>query len=319
MNKITVFKFCSRHLVAWWHTAEPALRRTADAITRGIVMDHHTDLHMPAATGPAGGAAAAGRETLLGDIEYRFRLAGQGPKPLSVNGRALGHGLPRRRIPLPELSAILMHPAYGYEARDTVWRLLVERARTGDPAWRAGAVGVAMPGLRFKAYLLAKLFPTADVQASIVEHFLRALNRVELARPGVVGNLLSAAFSKARSELREQEPASCGTPNFTPGSVLPPAPYGHPDLVLARAVTAGILTAEDAELIAVTYLEEVSLTAYAEWLARPRWNLYKRRTAAVARLKAAIEAGELSDPYADVINEATMTLVLDVPTARKRP
>ncbi|GAA3781685.1 hypothetical protein GCM10022225_82630 [Plantactinospora mayteni] len=78
-------------------------------------------------------------ETLLNDIEYRFRLMGQGPSPLSVDGRSLGQGLPRRRIALPELSAILMHPSCGYTARDTAWRLLVQRARTGDPAWRTGA------------------------------------------------------------------------------------------------------------------------------------------------------------------------------------
>src|SRR5262245_33956277 len=124
-------------------------------------MDHHTpnpaDPAADPAVEPAAEAAAqaapARGETLLGDIEYRFRLAGQGPKPLSVDGRDLGHGLPRRPIALPELSAILMHPACGYDARDAAWRLLVERARTGDPKWRAGAVGVAMPGLRFKAYL----------------------------------------------------------------------------------------------------------------------------------------------------------------------
>ncbi|MFB9238339.1 hypothetical protein ACFFWC_22755 [Plantactinospora siamensis] len=267
------------------------------------------------ATGPA---AWQCRETLLNDIEYRFRLLGQGPSPLSVDGRSLGHGLPRRVIALPELSAILMHPSCGYVARDAVWRLLVQRARTGDPAWRVGAVGVALPGLRFKAYLLAKLF-TGDVQAAIVEHFLRALGTVDPARPGMVGNLLSAAFSKARAELRDLEPASSGTPNHAPGAVLPPAPYGHPDLILARAVTTGVITVQEAELIGATYLEEVSLTAYAERTGKPRWNLYKRRTAAVARLKAAIEAGDLSDPYADVINEATATLGLDTLTTRKRP
>ncbi|TNH30640.1 hypothetical protein FHG89_06465 [Micromonospora orduensis] len=257
-------------------------------------------------------------ETLLNDIEYRFRLMGQGPSPLSVDGRSLGHGLPCRAIALPELSAILMHPSCGYAARDAAWRLLAQRARTGDPAWRAGAVGVALPGLRFKAYLLAKLF-TGDVQAAIVEHFLRALGTVDVAKPGVVGNLLSAAFSKARAELRDLEPASSGAPNHAPGAGVPPAPYGHPDLVLASAVTAEVITAQEAELIGATYLEEVSLTAYAERTGQPRWNLYKRRTAAVARLKAAIESGELSDPYADVINEATATVVLDAPTSRRRP
>jgi hypothetical protein len=195
---------------------------------------------------------------------------------------------------------------------------LVQRARTGDPAWRTGAVGVALPGLRFKAYLLSKLF-AGDVQAAIVEHFLRALGAVGLDRPGVVGNLLSAAFSKARAELRDLEPVSSGAPTHAPGAVLTSAPYGHPDLVLARAVTAGVITVQEAELIGATYLEEVSLTAYAERTGQPRWNLYKRRTAAVARLKAAIDSGVLSDPYADVINEATAALALDAPTARKRP
>ncbi|WP_329007582.1 hypothetical protein OG271_17840 [Micromonospora rifamycinica] len=273
-------------------------------------MDRRTPVSSPAA-GPRG-------ETLLNDIEYRFRLMGQGPSPLSIDGRNLGHGLPRRAIALPELSAILMHPSCGYAARDAAWRLVVQQARTGDAAWRAGAVGVALPGLRFKAYLLAKLF-TGDVQAAIVEHFLRALGTVDVARPGVVGNLLSAAFSKARAELREQEPASSGAPHQAPGAAVSPAPYGHPDLVLARAVTAEVITGQEAELIGATYLEAVSLTEYAERSGQPRWNLYKRRTAAVARLKAAIESGALSDPYADVITEATATVVLDAPTARKRP
>ncbi|MEU8370087.1 hypothetical protein [Micromonospora tulbaghiae] len=257
-------------------------------------------------------------ETLLNDIEYRFRLMGQGPRSLSMDGRSLGHGLPRRVIALPELSEILMHPSCGYAARDAAWRLIVKQARSGDLAWSAGAVGVALPGLRFKAYLLAKLF-TGDVQAAIVEHFLRVLGTVDVAKPGVVGNLLSAAFSKARAELREQEPGSSGALNRAPGTMVPSASYGHPDLILARAVTAGVITVQEAELIGVTYLEEVSLSAYAEHTGQPRWNLYKRRTAAVARLKAAIESGGLSDPYADVVNEATATVVLDAPTARKRP
>jgi hypothetical protein len=256
-------------------------------------------------------------ESLLDDIEYRFRLRGEGPEPLSVDGARIGHGLPARRIALAELSAVLMHPACGYQARDAVWRLLVERARTGDPRWRAGAVGVALPGLRFKAYLLAKMF-TGDVQAAIVEHFLRALETVDIGRPGVVGNLLNAAFSRARAELREQEPATSGTSKVACGSVLPLAPYGHPDLVLARAVGAGVLTVEEAELIGVTYLEEVTLIAYAERLGEPRWRLYKRRAAAVARLKTAIEDGELSDPYAEVIGEATTTVVAEPTTLRRQ-
>ena len=99
---------------------------------------------------PSIGAAVAGGG-LLDAIEYRFRLAHLGPAPLSVDGRQIGHGLPRRRIPLPELSAILMHPSCDFAARDIVWRLLVTKARTGDEKWVVGAVGVAIPGLRHAA------------------------------------------------------------------------------------------------------------------------------------------------------------------------
>ncbi|HYN96671.1 MAG TPA: hypothetical protein VES42_22755 [Pilimelia sp.] len=276
-------------------------------------------IHTPAAADHEPGAAGFRRaETLLDDIEYRFRLLGEGPSPVSVDGRQLGHGLPRRPIALPELSAILMHPCCDYAARDAVWRLLVAQARTGNPTWRAGAAGVAMPGLRFKAYLLGKLF-TGDVQAAIVEHFLRALATVDVDRPGVVSNLLNAAFSAARKELRDQEPAASGEANFAPGSALPPAPYGHPDLVLIRAVRAGVITTDEADLIGGTYLEDTTLADYAQRTAQPRWGLYKRRAAAVARLTAAIGAGELSDSYADVIAEATLTVAPEPTGYRRRP
>ena len=44
--------------------------------------------------GDVGGLVAG--KTLLDAIEIRFRLCNAGPSPLSVDGRRLGHGLPRR-------------------------------------------------------------------------------------------------------------------------------------------------------------------------------------------------------------------------------
>lgn len=84
-----------------------------------------SDAALRSAVGPQHG------ETLLDDIEYRFLLRGRGPQPLAVDGREIGHGLPRRAIPLTELSAVLMHPSCSYAARDAVWRLLARRARSG--------------------------------------------------------------------------------------------------------------------------------------------------------------------------------------------
>jgi len=255
---------------------------------------------------------------LLDEIEYRFRLCGEGPQPLSVDGRQLGHGLPRRLIPLPELSAILMHPSASFAARDAAWRLLVTNARTGDKPWIAGAVGVALPGLRYKAYLLSLNF-TGDAQSALVTEFVKALRTVEVDQPGVVGALLSTAFSKARAALRDEQPAACGEVTFAPGSVLPPAPFGHPDFVLARAVRAGVITTEEADMIGAMRLEGVTVVEYAERVGVSRWMVYKRRRSAEHRIAAAIEAGTLSDPYAEVIAEATLTTLPEPSHTRRRP
>ncbi|MEU0558474.1 hypothetical protein [Dactylosporangium sp. NPDC006015] len=275
---------------------------------------------MSANTRPAAGQlaehpGALPGAALLDAIEYRLRLRAEGPQPQAVDGRQLGHGLPNRRIPLPELAAILMHPSYGTAAQDAAWRFLVIQSRTGAERWVVGAVGVALPGLRHRAHLLSKL-SSGDLHAALVEAFLKALNKVDIDQPGIVNALLNAAFSGARAALREQEPAASGEANFAPGSALPPAPYGHPDLVLARAVRLGVLTVAEADLIGGTYLEDVSVADYAERIGLPRWGVYKRRTAAVERLVAAIRAGALSDSTADVIAEATLRTVPEVAPGR---
>ena len=69
----------------------------------------------------------------------------------------------------------------------------------------------------------------------------------------------------------------------------------------------GVLTVDEADLIGGTYLENTSLAAYAQRTGLARWGVYKRRTAAVERLVAAIRSGALSDPTAEVIAEATLT------------
>jgi hypothetical protein len=259
---------------------------------------------------PRASRLGAAGECLLDEIERRFRLLCAGPQPLAVDGAQVGHGLPRRLIPLPELSAILMHPSCGFAARDAAWRLLVTRARTGDAGWTVGAVGVALPGLRRAANRLARSF-CGDAQAALVTEFVAALGRVDIAQTGVVSRLVDAAQTAARIALRATEPAASGEANFAPSSTLPPAPYGHPDLVLARAVAAGVLSVQEADLIGTTYLEDVSVAEYADRTGQSRWAVYKRRKAAETRLVEAIRSGALTDPDADVITEATLTTAPD--------
>jgi hypothetical protein len=284
-----------------------------------------------------GGGLVAGR-SLLDSIEIRFRLAAEGPSPLAVDGRQLGHGLPRRRIPLPELTAILMHPSTSYAASDAAWRLLIARARGrandeqqpaeqhkrrsgsllrphAEPTWVVGAVGVAMPGLRRAASRLSRTF-TGDVQAEVLIGFLDALVSVDPRPARVVQRLCTMAGSRARKALRANEPARVHVAYGAPGSALPPAPFGHPDFVLARAVARGVITAAEADLIGVVYLEHVTVAEYADRTGQTRAAVYKARERARDRLVAAIQAGALSDPVADVVAEATLTTIADGHSAR---
>ena len=159
-------------------------------------------------TGPlAGHPGSQPGAALLDAVDYRFRLCGQGPQPLAVDGRQLGHGLPHRPIALTELSAILMHPSCSLAAQDAVWKLLVTQARTGGQRWVVGAVGVALPGLRHRAHLLSKL-SSGDLHSALVEAYLQALRTVNINQSGIVNSLLNAAFSGARTALRDREPAA---------------------------------------------------------------------------------------------------------------
>ncbi len=72
-------------------------------------------------------------------VETSFRLLTTGPRPLALDGRQVGHGLPARPIPLDELRARLLHPSTSFAARDAAMAVLLARAgrRVGRPrsAW----------------------------------------------------------------------------------------------------------------------------------------------------------------------------------------
>ena len=167
-----------------------------------------------------------------------FRLLTTGPEPLSVDGAALGGGLPARRIALSELAAILMHPSCGYATSDRVWRLLIERARTDGPAWVVGAVGVALPGLRPAAYRLRGF--SGDVQAELLTAFVAALRTHEAGR--CRGWRRGCSAPRSPPPARRCAPTSRARRRRSELPVSAPT-AGHPDLVLARAVTAGVITA----------------------------------------------------------------------------
>jgi DNA-directed RNA polymerase specialized sigma24 family protein len=217
-------------------------------------------------------------------LEETFRLLSVGPRPLSLDGREVP-GLPDRDIPLLELRAMLLHPSVAYPVRDAAVGALVARAQAEGGRWSVGIAGVLLPGIRRAVFPLFEACPTkgADLEAEALCAFLGALARCQAGRARVASWLCWRTRIGAAKVLRAELAERAG-PGTTPVSAAPPRPWGHPDLVLAKVVAAGAISAEDAELIWATRLEHQSLAEAAEELGISYKTCHKRRARAEAAL-----------------------------------
>ncbi|GAB3396151.1 MULTISPECIES: hypothetical protein [Amycolatopsis] len=239
-----------------------------------------------------------------------------GPKPMAVQGARFA-GLPRRPVPLDELRDRVMSKQCPPRTRDDVWAHLVLRSRTHGGAWTVACVGMALPSLAASARWLAARYrgDRADAHAAVLAGFVHALSTVDLADPAIAVRLHFAARRAGQEALEESldapMPAGSGY-----RSAAPRPPYGHPDLVLARAVGEQILTPAEAELISATRLGDTSVTDWAHRHGAALKTAFKARDRAedrlVAWLRDQVAGAGPEDPVADA---AVAALVVDPPDA----
>lgn len=225
--------------------------------------------------------------------ESAFVALGRGPGSLAVQGAEISDRLPQRPIPLLELRRRLLDRSTGWQVRDAVWRELVQRARLCDQVWTIAAVGVAWPGLRRVADRVAHSYDgdAADVDGEVLAGFLGALPTIDTSRRRIVRRLCWSAF-RAGVRFRDSDVdfvASVGAVPAVPAS----RPWGHPELVLEKAVAEQVITRSEARLIASTRLDEVPLETVARKLHVPHGALVLRRFRAEHRLAEAILSGQL--------------------------
>ncbi|MDF5758803.1 hypothetical protein [Spongiactinospora sp. TRM90649] len=231
--------------------------------------------------------------TLPLDVAERaFTLLTRMPQPISIDGEALGLGLPARPVPLDELRAILLHPSCSRTSRDEIWRHLICQARTHRGDWTIAITALAMPMLRS----LTRSLDTTDreeLEADVLACFMDALDRVNLTWSHPVlrlSRLTRYAVLRARAAERPQllaDPDPVEDRSLT-------YPAGNADLLLAEAVRQGIISAEAAELIGATRLEGVPLSAYCRRHGLLYCAVLKRRQRAENRLRQALIAGDLT-------------------------
>jgi len=220
----------------------------------------------------------------LDTLEQTFAVLVTGPQPLALDGAAIGHGLPRRLIPLDELRVTLLRQSLPYAARDAAMAELVRRAKS-SPEWMVGLAGVLLPGLRCIAGRVARQFPaeTADMDAEILASFVEAVHGFDPRGIRIAARLLAIPWNRAKVVGRA-EAAIAGRKVNANNHAAPPRPWGHPDWVLERAVKARVISPKDAELIGATRLGQTDLHSLAATSGVPYGTLRRRRFRAERRL-----------------------------------
>jgi hypothetical protein len=231
--------------------------------------------------------------TALDAAQRAFDLLTRPPAALAFDCRGIA-GLPPRLLPLDELRHALIRDTTPRASRDQVWRELVTRARQDGPGWTVAAVGVALPGLRRRAGVLAAGWrgETADLDAELVAGFLERLTSIDIEEPNICQRLIDAGVRAVRRSRRHVQ--DLDTVRVAGGWSLPPArPWDHPDYVLARALTAAVIGPEEALLISATRLDDLPLRTVADHLGVSVTTAASWRRHAERRVGAAIHAGDL--------------------------
>jgi hypothetical protein len=218
-------------------------------------------------------------------------------------------------VEVEELREFVLDPSTARDARDRVWRWLVERCRSERGDWYLVALYLAMPLLRDTAWSMAPVPPAsryqvAEAHSSLIVETLAAVHRVSLDRPSIAARLVGQAAYHARGRRRGAPPATADIPTdlvdvaHQDGQVAayPPA-SDSPDLALDRLVDqhqqapAGQrFTRDDAELIARTYFETApnggirTLVEVAAELGITESAARARRDRAITRLARLLDA-----------------------------
>ena len=235
----------------------------------------------------------------LADLEAAFRRAARGPCALAFDGQGIAGDLPARLIALDEMRRLLLRRGLAFETKDRVLGLVAARAQGGDDVWVVAFAGLLMPGLKRVARRLRRTggVDAQEVGSEVVLGLLEALAHLDPGRDRIAASVCWEVYRRAYRATVQRD----GCPLPLSDHVAAPELIGlHPEEVLARAIRAGVLTPDDAELVASTRLELRSVSEVARTLGLPRPRLAKRRLRAEARVAELLRreaAGTASDAH----------------------
>ncbi|MEV0539252.1 hypothetical protein [Nocardia salmonicida] len=202
---------------------------------------------------------------------------------------------------------------------DAIWVWLLERVRANDKGAMLACAGLAAPMLSRTAseYVTSSHTARHDIESDVLTAFLLHLPRVGLETPGVWHRLRWGAYRAVLKSATQQRTGATVVGDLdrdlaplgerVQAMVSQP---GHPETVLAQAVTAEAISADAAELIAASRWEGRSLTSVAAERGGSLWKLFKQRDRAERALLA-----WLSERARDLDPERTSTVEAEAVTA----
>lgn len=210
------------------------------------------------------------------DIEFE-RLVEGGHR---IDGRSIDPSFPGRPLRPQELKSALLHPSCDFAVRDAAWHVLIEEARRSSDAMTV-ALWMLQPGMRRAAGRLVRQLGVADVDidSEFLTAVMQEIGTCDTDRPRLVNRLLAAGTRQVRITYG-------ATSGDEFAHIADPADVSHPELALWRAVDAGVVTSQEAELIATTRLGSDTLRELAEQYGIAYDALQRRRYRAEARLAA---------------------------------
>ena len=236
-------------------------------------------------------------ETPLETVKCAFTQMRATPAEMSLRLPPVPIGPVNRVMDLEQIHGAIHRPGADPAARHLVWGAVIRKARRRETGWFLVAAGLAYPKLVHKARLLAANFAgdTVEDQADLIEAFLRAICDINVEDRSIPDLGATAAW-RAYTAVRRERRRELATPVCAPlssESAAPSPEARHPDILLARAVRLGVISAAEAEYIGRSYLEDTPVNEIVTWARVSRATFFRHRAAAEKRLVEAIRGGLL--------------------------
>lgn len=236
-------------------------------------------------------------ETPLETIKSAFSQMREMAHEMSLRLPPVAVGPANRVMDLEQVCQILSAKDADSALRNLVWGAVVRKARRRETGWILVAAGLAYPSLVHNSKMLAAGFggDTVEDQADLVEAFITALGALNDQDPTLrdMGAVASWAAFTAVRRARRREAASPLCAPISSESCAPAPEVGHPDVVLARAVRLGVITADEAEYIGRSRLEDTPIEEILAWAGVSRATFFRARADAETRLVDALRGGLL--------------------------